>query len=109
MCASIQCFAQECRIFDESVFAGECTHFHAFLGISVHVCAFAAFMLQMVSAGMPELDSEARVLFVREKLRPDLNDTEAGQYIKLEIQRSLETAWRRFDDFLHDNKQYGCR
>lgn len=59
----------------------------------------------MVSCGMPELQNDRAVLFLRDKLCVDMTAEKAEKYFMSEIQKSLDTTWRRFDDFIHDNKQ----
>ena len=43
----------------------------------------------MVSAGMPELPSEAAVSYLQEKLCLDMSDKAAEKHFKAEIARSL--------------------
>jgi len=58
----------------------------------------------MVSAKMPELLVEKDICYMQEKLYLDKNDEEADQELQDEIKRSLGTAYRRFDNMIHNFK-----
>jgi len=58
----------------------------------------------MVSARMPELLVEEDIIYMQDKLH--LNDTEesAEQKLQDEINKSLGSAYRRFDNMIHNFK-----
>jgi len=59
----------------------------------------------MVPAGLPELTHETDIEYLREKLCLEMTDAHAERHFIQEIENSLDTMWRRVDDFFHDNKQ----
>jgi hypothetical protein len=65
---------------------------------------FFLVLLQMVSAGMPELASSSDVLYLRDMLCLDLSDAAAEKRFKAEIKNSLDGTWRRIDNWIHNAK-----
>ena len=59
------------------------------------------FML-MTSAGMPELQNKKEIEYIREMLSLKLTETEAIQKFNLEIKKSLNNTFRRFDNLIHN-------
>jgi len=60
--------------------------------------------LIMLSAGMPELNSEQEIQFLCERLYLNHTEQEANIRFKKEIQTSVNTWSRRFDNFIHNVK-----
>ena len=63
-------------------------------------------MLLMANAGMPELSSEADIGYMREKLyvTADIQEGKAEKKLLKEIDKSLNSNYRRFDNFIHNVK-----
>mmetsp|Transcript_33348 Transcript_33348/g.65547 ORF Transcript_33348/g.65547 Transcript_33348/m.65547 type:complete len:1035 (-) Transcript_33348:316-3420(-) len=64
------------------------------------------FML-MVSAGMPELMVESDIHYLRDKLHLNLKKKAADKQLHLEINKSLDSYYRRFDNMIHNFKHGG--
>ena len=60
--------------------------------------------LLMCNAGMPELTSEHDILYMRDKLYVDELESKAEKKLAKEIDRSLNSSYRRFDNFIHNVK-----
>jgi phosphatidylinositol-4,5-bisphosphate 3-kinase len=60
--------------------------------------------LLMTAAGMPELSTTEDVSYLRDMLLLDLNDTNAEGRFKDEIQKSLDSTYRRIDNWIHNTK-----
>jgi len=63
----------------------------------------ALFML-MVPAGMPELMREEDIHYLRDKLMLDVPWKKADKKLHAEIQKSLDTTYRRIDNMIHNFK-----
>ena len=61
------------------------------------------FML-MLSAGMPELNTEKDIEFLVTRFKFELSDQEATKNFRREIHRAINTFSRRFDNFNHNLK-----
>ena len=79
----------------------------AYLAIRRRAAPFLRMFEAMVPAGMPQLKSLADLDYVRERLALPLTAQEAEKSFRAQIQRSLGTTWRLFDDFIHDNVHFG--
>jgi hypothetical protein len=55
----------------------------------------------MLACGIPELSSTEDVMFLRDRLRLDLNDNEATEYFYSLVKKSLNNYRARFNDALH--------
>jgi phosphatidylinositol-4,5-bisphosphate 3-kinase len=58
----------------------------------------------MVSAGMPELMVEKDIHYLRDKLHLDETETRANTLLREEIDKSLTSNYRRFDNMIHNFK-----
>lgn len=58
----------------------------------------------MVSAGMPELMIEKDIHYLRDKLHLDETEKRANDLLKEEIDKSLTSNYRRFDNMIHNFK-----
>jgi len=58
----------------------------------------------MVSAGMPELMIEKDIHYLRDKLHLDETEKRANELLKEEIDKSLTSNYRRFDNMIHNFK-----
>jgi len=58
----------------------------------------------MVSAGMPELMVETDIAYLRDKLALELVEKKAEKLFEFEIGKSLETTFRRIDNYVHNIK-----
>ena len=56
----------------------------------------------MVHAGMPELRTYADITYLKDRLLLDEPDHAAEAHFKEEMNPSLETKTRRYDDFVHN-------
>ncbi len=55
----------------------------------------------MVAAGMPELMKESDIHYMRDKLYLQEKDSKADKKLSEEIENSLDSKYRRFDNFIH--------
>ena len=90
------------------------THFKKFLDL----CARAFLALRknanllenlfglMVAAGMPELMMESDIYYMRDKLLLNEKESKAEKKLHEEIENSLDSKYRRFDNFIH-NMRHG--
>jgi phosphatidylinositol-4,5-bisphosphate 3-kinase len=69
-----------------------------------HASTLECLFVLMVSAGMPELASEQDIGYMREKLYLDMTDAEADAELHAEIQKSLDSTYRRLDNMVHNIK-----
>jgi 3-deoxy-D-arabino-heptulosonate 7-phosphate (DAHP) synthase class II len=60
----------------------------------------------MVAAGMPELMKETDIYYMRDKLLLNVEEKKAVKRLNEEIENSLESKYRRFDNFIH-NMRHG--
>jgi len=58
----------------------------------------------MVSAGMPELMKEADIFYMRDKLYLNVNEKKADKKLQAEINKSLDSTYRRIDNMIHNLK-----
>jgi len=58
----------------------------------------------MISAGMPELMLEEDIFYMRDKLCLDMNEKSADKKLREEIDKSLQSTYRRIDNMLHNLK-----
>jgi hypothetical protein len=58
----------------------------------------------MVSAGMPELMKEQDIFYMREKLYLNVNEKKADKKLHTEINKSLDSTYRRIDNMIHNLK-----
>jgi len=58
----------------------------------------------MISAGMPELMLEDDIFYMRDKLSLDMNEKSADKKLREEIDKSLQSTYRRIDNMLHNLK-----
>lgn len=60
----------------------------------------------MVAAGMPELMKESDIYYMRDKLLLNEKESKAEKKLHEEIENSLDSKYRRFDNFIH-NMRHG--
>jgi len=58
----------------------------------------------MVSAGMPELLLEKDIHYLRDKLAVGKKNEEADSELRSEIDKSLDSTYRRIDNMIHNFK-----
>jgi len=58
----------------------------------------------MVSAGMPELLLEKDIHYLRDKLAIGLPEKKADETLHAEINKSLDSTYRRIDNMIHNFK-----
>jgi len=58
----------------------------------------------MVSAGMPELMVEKDIFYLRDKLALELTEKKAEKLLEVEIDKSLDSTYRRVDNMIHNLK-----
>ena len=56
----------------------------------------------MVAAGMPELMKETDIYYMRDKLLLNEKEQKAEKKLNEEIENSLDSKYRRFDNFIHN-------
>jgi len=56
----------------------------------------------MLSAGMPELNTDQDIQYLADAMQLNLSDGEAAKEFKREIQRAMRTFSRRVDNFAHN-------
>jgi len=61
--------------------------------------------MMMLSAGMPELSTAADLEYLVNQLSLDISEHEANAKFKKEISDSLNSNWRRVDNFIHTLKR----
>ncbi len=61
-------------------------------------------MRLMIPAGMPELQNEADIEYLVDKLCLHKNDDDAATLMKKEIKKCLSDTYRRIDNFIHNVK-----
>jgi len=76
--------------------------FRAFNSLRHHASLLETLFLLMVSAGMPELANVEDVGYLRDMLLLDTTDKEAEKRFQAEIKKSLDTTWRRIDNWIHN-------
>eukprot|EP01006_Ploeotia_vitrea_P036247 TRINITY_DN66000_c6_g18_i1.p1 TRINITY_DN66000_c6_g18~~TRINITY_DN66000_c6_g18_i1.p1 ORF type:complete len:1249 (-),score=825.13 TRINITY_DN66000_c6_g18_i1:300-4046(-) len=76
----------------------------AYSSLRKHANLLENMFLLMVSAGMPELMVAEDVHYLRDKLCLDKSDKDAEKAFKKEIKKSLDTTWRRIDNWIHNAK-----
>lgn len=59
------------------------------------------FML-MLGSGLPELQCESDINYLREKLMPGVEETAAEKAIGDELKRALDNTSRRLDNMIHN-------
>ena len=60
--------------------------------------------IQMLPAGMPELERLDDITYLLDKLNLRMTDKEATLAFKGEISKSLQTVSRQFDNMIHQAK-----
>jgi len=78
----------------------------AYLSIRRHAPELLYLFEAMIPANMPQLTCHSDLKYIRERLMLHLTASRAELSFRGEIQRSLGTMWRRFDDFIHDNVHF---
>jgi phosphatidylinositol-4,5-bisphosphate 3-kinase len=58
----------------------------------------------MTAAGMPELMLQKDVMYIKDKLHLDVNERMADKKLHDEINKSLDSTYRRFDNMIHNFK-----
>ena len=58
----------------------------------------------MVSAGMPELLLEKDIHYLRDKLAIGFPEKKADETLHAEINKSLDSTYRRIDNMIHNFK-----
>lgn len=58
----------------------------------------------MTAAGMPELMLQKDVMYIKDKLHLDVNERTADKRLHDEINKSLDSTYRRFDNMIHNFK-----
>ena len=58
----------------------------------------------MLSAGMPELQYWKDIIYMKDKFYLTENDKKANKYLQMEIDKSLQSTYRRFDNLIHNIK-----
>jgi Phosphatidylinositol 3- and 4-kinase/Phosphoinositide 3-kinase family, accessory domain (PIK domain)/PI3-kinase family, ras-binding domain/Phosphoinositide 3-kinase C2 len=76
----------------------------AFNSLRKHAVLLENLFMLMVSAGMPELMAADDIRYLRDKLLLDMSDAEAEKAFRKEIKKSLDTTWRRIDNWIHNAK-----
>jgi len=56
----------------------------------------------MVAAGMPELMKEEDIHYMRDKFYLNVNEKKADKKLHGEINKSLDSTYRRIDNFIHN-------
>ena len=56
----------------------------------------------MMSSGMPELQQEDDIIYLKNQLMLELNDDEARDHFEKEIKKSLGDTFRRIDNLIHN-------
>lgn len=60
----------------------------------------------MCAAGMPELMKESDIHYMRDKLFLNMSEKKADKELQLEINKSLDSTYRRIDNMIH-NMRHG--
>ena len=77
---------------------------HAFTILRVHSQLIESMFICMLSSGLPELTCLNDILYVRDKLYLDVDENQANQKFMNEIEKSLNTTYRRIDNMIHNLK-----
>merc|ERR1719397_923660 len=83
-------------------FKNLCTE--AFKILRQHAAILEILFILMVSAKMPELMVEEDIIYMQEKLYLNETPEEADKKLQDEINKSLGSAYRRFDNMIHNFK-----
>jgi len=87
-------------------------HFQKFLSLArdafrvlrVNASVLESLFILMVPAGMPELLVEHDIAYLREKLALTQQEKKAEKTLEGEINKSLDSTYRRFDNMIHNMK-----
>jgi len=63
--------------------------------------------MMMLSSGMPELVQLSDINYLTNMLSLGLSEKEASEKFRQEIFNSLDSTWRRIDNFIHNIKRKG--
>jgi phosphatidylinositol-4,5-bisphosphate 3-kinase len=74
----------------------------AFKTLRVHANLLETLFGLMVAAGMPELIKETDIYYMRDKLLLHEKESKAEKKLNEEIENSLDSKYRRFDNFIHN-------
>jgi hypothetical protein len=77
----------------------------AFLALRKNANLLENLFALMVAAGMPELMKEADIWYMRDKLLLNEKEAKAEKKLHAEIETSLDSKYRRFDNFIHNMRQ----
>jgi hypothetical protein len=72
----------------------------AFKILRVHANLLESLFGLMVAAGMPELIKETDIYYMRDKLYLHEKEAKAEKQLHVEIENSLDSKYRRFDNFV---------
>lgn len=76
----------------------------AFKSLRNHATLLESLFILMVAAGMPELMKISDIHYMREKLCLELSEKKAEKHLQQEIDKSLDSTYRRIDNFIHNMK-----
>jgi phosphatidylinositol-4,5-bisphosphate 3-kinase len=92
--------------FRESVkyrqFLALCTE--AYMILRAHASLLETLFTLMVPAGMPELMEQQDINYMREQLHLEKSAADAEKSLKAEIDKSLNSTYRRVDNYIHNLK-----
>ena len=74
----------------------------AFLTLREHADLLESLFGLMVAAGMPELLKESDIYYMRDKLLLNEKPAKAEKKLNEEIENSLDSKYRRLDNFIHN-------
>jgi len=76
----------------------------AFKVLRLHSNILESLFILMTPAGMPELMMEKDIYYLREKLALTVSEKKAEKLLNAEIDKSLDSTYRRFDNLVHNLK-----
>lgn len=74
---------------------------YAFKVLRANAGILETLFILMVAAGMPELMRESDILYLRNKLNVELPNSVAEKELEAEIDKSLNSTYRRIDNYIH--------
>ncbi len=78
----------------------------AFKVLRIHANLLESLFGLMVAAGMPELIKETDIYYMRDKLLLHEKESKAQQKLNEEIENSLDSKYRRFDNFIRTTRRH---